>query len=289
MTALTMPEELDFDIKSGHLHAQRFGSPSAPLVICIPGLSGNMKAFDFLGERVGGDDLQVVAVELRGRGQSDKTAEGTYGWESHARDVFDVAERLGSSRFTLVGQSMGGVVSMKAAEIDASRIDGIVLLDACGTPEPGTIAVVASSVSRLGAVRPSIDAYLEEVKSTGLIDPWTEYWERYYRYEIEEVADGVRSRTSAEAIAEDAAYGSTQDIYGLWKHLTMPVLLLRAAQEFMPGAGYIVSAADRDRFLQEVPRSSVVEVDANHITINTHDVSAEAIRKFISQDMAPTA
>ena len=61
----------------------------------------------------------------------------------------------------------------------------------------------------------------------------------------------------------------------------MPVLLLRATREFVPGSGYIVSEADRDRFADEVPGATVVEVDANHITINTHEDSARAIAAFL--------
>ena len=47
------PVELDLRLPSGRLHAQRFGPESAPLVVCVPGLSANMKSFDFLGERGG--------------------------------------------------------------------------------------------------------------------------------------------------------------------------------------------------------------------------------------------
>jgi pimeloyl-ACP methyl ester carboxylesterase len=275
-------QEFDLDVRSHRLHAQRFGDPTAPLALALPGLSGNMKSFDFLGERLAGDRLQLVAIDLRGRGRSEATGPGTYGWENHARDVLAVADQLGVGRFSVIGQSMGGGVAMTVAELDAGRLDAVVLLDAAGVPDPGTLAVIASSVSRLDTVHPSADAYIETVKAQGLIEPWTEYWERYYRYELEEVeGGGVRSRTVADAIAEDAAYGATQDLYARWQNLTMPTLLVRAGQEFRPGAGHIVSAVDRDRFLREAPAGSVVEIDANHMTVNTHHDTANAINTFL--------
>ena len=61
----------------------------------------------------------------------------------------------------------------------------------------------------------------------------------------------------------------------------MPTLLLRATQELRPWSGYVVPAADRDRFLREVPGATVVEVAANHLTINTHPETAEAVRNFL--------
>src|SRR5579859_5702296 len=111
--------EFDLQLASGRLHAQRFGSPSAALVVCLPCLTANMKSFDFLGERLGSDAVQVVALDLRGRGKSDVTPPGSYGWQSHARDAFAVADALGVERFSLIGHSMGGAVAMAAARLDA--------------------------------------------------------------------------------------------------------------------------------------------------------------------------
>ena len=86
----------------------------------MPGLAGNIKSFAYLGERVGGDETQLVALDLRGRGKSERTGPGTYGWENHALDVLGVADDLGFSRFAIVGQSMGGSVAMKAAALDGT-------------------------------------------------------------------------------------------------------------------------------------------------------------------------
>jgi pimeloyl-ACP methyl ester carboxylesterase len=275
-------EEFDIAVRSHRLHGQRFGSPSAPLVLGLHGLSLNMKTFDFVGERVGGDALQIVALDLRGRGRSDTTHPGTYGWESHAFDVFAVADALGFEQFSLVGQSMGGSVAMKAAELDGSRLDAVVLVDIAGRVDQGVGPAVALATGQLDGVYASVEAYLDAVKTQGLSDPWNEYWDRVYRYQLMEVSDGVRSLVDPKAVAEDRAYTLTQDPYARWRHLTMPTLLLRATREIRPGAGHVVPADDRDLFLREVPRSTVVEVDANHLTINVHADTAAAIGNFLA-------
>src|SRR5579884_1660934 len=120
-----VPTEFDIQLPSGRIHAQRFGAEGAPLAICIPGLSANLKSFDFLGERIASESLQVVAIDLRGRGRSEVTPPGTYGWMNHARDVLAVADALGAQRVSLIGQSMGGAVAMTCAWLDASRIERI--------------------------------------------------------------------------------------------------------------------------------------------------------------------
>ncbi len=283
-----VPTEFDLQLPSGRIHAERFGPQGAPLAICIPGLSANLKSFDFLGERLASDALQVVAVDLRGRGRSEVTPPGTYGWINHARDVLAVADLLGAEKVTLIGQSMGGAVAMACAYLDASRVERIALLDIAGRPDESSLAPIGAAVSRLGAVYPSVDAYVQLVRQIGTIEPWSDYWQRYFEYELQPVEGGVASLTDRAAVVEDgafgagaAAFGEHAGVYGLWRALTMPVLLLRASREMLPGFGHIVPAADRDRFLREVPGAQSVDVDANHYTVNTHEDSARAIAAFL--------
>ena len=272
----------DVTVRSHRLHAQRYGSPSAPLVLAVHGLSGNMTSFDFLGERLGGEALQLVALDLRGRGRSETTPPGTYGWESHALDLFAVADALGCERFGVIGQSMGGSVAMKAAELDGSRLAAIVLVDVAGRVDRGVGPVIESIVSRLDEVYDSAEAYLDAVKDQGLVQPWSHHWDRFHRYQLMEVHGGVRSRAHSDAVAEDRRYTATQHPYERWRHLTMPTLLLRATRELLPGAGHVVPAADRDLFLREVRSGVVVEVDANHLTINVHAHTASATASFLA-------
>ena len=297
MTAVTSPgvtaEEFDLQLPSGRVHAQRFGSPDASLVLCLPGLSANMKGFDFLCERLAADGRQLVSVDMRGRGLSDVTAPTTYGWVNHAKDVFAIADALGAQRFSLLGMSMGGAVAMTCAWMDASPIERIVLLDIAGAPDETAAGPIMAAVSRLGAVYPSVDAYLGLVRQIGTVEPWSEYWERYFRYELKPVEGGVTARSDPAAVMEDGvfgagafAFGEDAGVYALWRSLSMPVLLLRASRELLPGFGRIVSDSDRQRFASEVPSATVVDIDANHYGINTHEDSARAIAEFFAGDAA---
>lgn len=278
-----MTDEFDITVESGRLHAQRFGARSASrLVVGVPGLAGTMKNFDFIGERLAGDHLQLVALDLRGRGRSETTPPGTYGWERHALDVLAVVSALGHERFAVIGQSMGGSVAMKVAELDGARLDAVVLIDVAGRVDRGVGAVIAGVIERLGRIYPSVDDYVAAVRADGLIDPWNEHWERAYRYDAHEVDSGVRSRANPDAVMEDRAYTSTQHPYDRWKHLTMPTLLVRATRELRPGAGFVVPADDRDLFQSQVPGATIVEVDANHLTTATNATTTDAISRFLS-------
>ena len=293
---MVVGEAFDITVRGQRLSAQRFGPATAPLVIGLHGLSLNMKAFDFIGERLG-DGLQLVALDLRGRGLSPPTPQGTYGWEHHALDAFAVADRLGFERFSIVGQSMGGAVAMKAAEIDdADRLAAVVLVDIAGRVDRGAGELIGSLMSTVHDEFASVDEYLAAIRAQGLIDEWHPYWDRCHRYGVEDVGGSgggrVRARVDPAALAEDRAYGSTQGplhVYERWAHLTMPTLLLRATRELRPGAGHVVPADDVASFLRDVPTGSVVEIDANHLTINTHPQTPDAIRDFLAgRKPAPT-
>src|SRR3954467_3934581 len=101
------PEERDVVLGTGRLYARRWGPDAgAPPVVCIPGLSANARSFDRIGEALAAAGRHVLALDLRGRGRSEVTAPGTYGWDAHARDVLDAARSLGAERADLVGHSM---------------------------------------------------------------------------------------------------------------------------------------------------------------------------------------
>lgn len=246
-----------------------------------------MKSLDFLGEHLGGEDLQLVAFDMRGRGRSEVTPRGTYGWENHALDVFGLADALGVERFSLLGQSMGASVAMKAAELDGSRIETVILVDLAGRVDPGIGPVVATALGHIEELHADAESFLTAIKADGLVEPWSEYWDRWYLYQLRETEGGVRCRIDLQALAEDRSYGAGQApyTYERWKHLTMPSLLLRAAREFRPGSGHVIPPADREHFLREVRRGVVVDVDANHLTINTHLDSVSAIRDFLQTSL----
>ena len=125
-----MATEFDLDLASGRVHAQRFGEPDAPLVLAVHGLSANMHGFDYLAPiLVAEGKRQVVAVDLRGRGGSASTAPGSYGLESHASDMFEVATLLGQDRFDWVGWSLGALIGILAAKREPQRIRRLGLID----------------------------------------------------------------------------------------------------------------------------------------------------------------
>lgn len=274
--------ELDVEISAGHLHAIERGPASGEPVLCLPGLTANARGFDLVAERLSERGVRTVALDLRGRGRSTISPPGSYGWPAHARDVLEIADRLGAARVGVIGWSMGAFVALQMAERAPGRLSRVVLIDACASPPAEALPPIRLAVERLGVVYPSVEEYLRRLRGLATIVPWHPLWDGYFHYELAPAPGGVTPRTSEAAAAEDLAYGETHDPRVLWPALDMPVLLLRAKRPLVPGGSWILSAEDRDAFAREVPRATAAEIDANHYGIMAHPGTADAITRFLT-------
>jgi pimeloyl-ACP methyl ester carboxylesterase len=269
-------------LRSGELACEISGSDSGQLVIGIPGLSANLRSFDVIYDALDEEQHRKLAFDPRGRGRSAKTGTGTYGWPSHARDVIEMADQLGAGTFDLIGWSMGAWIAMVVAKMAPQRVRRVVLVDAAGLPEESAKVPVYAGLDRLAAVFPSRDAFLSLARNLPHYQPWAP-WERLFDYELVDVEGGVSFRTQKPAPMEDEQYRLAQDPYSLWAALTVPVLLVRAAQEIPPSFGYILTRQDYDRFLREVPTARGVEIEANHYTVGMASDTARAIADFLGR------
>ena len=272
--------DLVLSLSSGQLTGKTWGRPGAPLVICLPGFSQDERSYDAIGPALA-DDHYVVALALRGRGRSRGAPEAPWGAPSHAADVLEIASHLGYAELALVGWSFGGLVSMHIAQLAPGRVTRVVLIDVAGTPDAVSMTAVGNNQTRLTMTFPTEQSYVDHVISAGMFEGAEDFFRDYLVGELEPVEGGFRTRTTAD-IAQDAVANGISTIDDLWKHLTMPVLLLRAARPIVPGSGYIVPETERDRFLAAVPTAQAVEVDANHGAIGVVDESVSAVSAFLS-------
>jgi pimeloyl-ACP methyl ester carboxylesterase len=267
-------------LRSGEVACEVSGSDEGHLVVGIPGLSANLRSFDVIFGALDSDRFRKLAFDPRGRGHSPDSGPGTYGWPSHAEDVIAIADQLGAESFDVLGWSMGAWIAMVVAKMAPARVRRVVLIDAAGLPEESVTIPVYAGLDRLSTVFPSRDAFLTLASSLPQYRPWGP-WERLFNYELVDVDGGVSFRTRRAAPWEDEQYRLRQDPYMLWSALTMPVLLVRAAQEIPPNFGYLITKDDYSRFLSDVPGARGVEIQANHYTVGMNPDAARAIAGFL--------
>src|SRR5579859_3356864 len=99
---------------------------------------------------------QVVVVDHRGHGRSDKPQSG-YSIQEHASDVRAVLDAVGAQKAVLVGNSIGGMIAMQFALDNPDRVRGLLILSS-GTglgenmPKEAAAAFKADFAGTFGAL-----------------------------------------------------------------------------------------------------------------------------------------
>jgi lipase len=109
------------------LHVHEWGSPDAPPVVCVHGVSAHGRRFRKLAEERLASRFRVLAPDLRGHGRSEYDPP----WDitTHVGDLLALLEHVDVESPAWVGHSFGGRLLLELAARSPERIRCAVLLD----------------------------------------------------------------------------------------------------------------------------------------------------------------
>lgn len=129
------------------LYAADYGPTDAALtVLCMHGLTRNHKDFEPLIARLN-LPCRFIAVDVRGRGASDRDPNRTYTPQVYVGDMITLLNDVGVRKATLIGTSMGGLMAMIMSEVARDRILGIILNDVGPAVSPAGLKRIAGYTS----------------------------------------------------------------------------------------------------------------------------------------------
>ncbi|MDP2763239.1 MAG: alpha/beta fold hydrolase, partial [Brevundimonas sp.] len=115
------------------LYARDYAAAPGPAklpVIAIHGLTRNSADFDAIAPLIAQSGRRVLAVDIRGRGQSDRAPDPmTYQPLNYAQDVLALLRDLGIERAVFLGTSMGGLITMALAAVRSKVIAAAIIND----------------------------------------------------------------------------------------------------------------------------------------------------------------
>ncbi|WP_312915911.1 alpha/beta fold hydrolase [Stutzerimonas kunmingensis] len=121
-------EEVRLSLPHLEVAAHLYGPDDGKPVIALHGWLDNAATFSRLAPRLQG--LRIVALDLPGHGHSDHRPIGAgYNIWDYAHDVLQVAEQFGWQCFSLLGHSMGAIVSVLLAGALPERVERLALID----------------------------------------------------------------------------------------------------------------------------------------------------------------
>ena len=261
-----------------------------PVLVLAPGLTANAHSFGGLMHAGLGDVGRVLALDMRGRGESDAPATG-YAIEDHARDVLGVLDAFELESVVMGGHSFGGLLTYWLAANHPDRVERCVVIDAPAAIDPAMVDQVQPSLDRLGRDYPSWDDYVALVRSMPYFADggWDADLERYFRADVRVRPDGtVQPRCRPEQIQQVIEGEIAVDWSALSTRISQPTLLVRAPGSFgPPGSPPLLSREDADATAARMADCTVVDGVGNHITFMFGPgarVVTDAIAAFLAAD-----
>ena len=120
------------------LHYLEWGDPARPAMILLHGIARHAHTFDHIAPAFARDH-HVIALDMRGHGDSAWSPEGAYLVQDYVRDLTALVAQLRLGRLTLLGNSTGGRVVQVFAGLHPSQVERVVVEDV-GPERPQNIA-----------------------------------------------------------------------------------------------------------------------------------------------------
>ncbi len=118
----------DVDVNGLKLHYQEWGDPSNPTILMVHGFGVSGHMFDEFAARVS-ERFHLVALDQRGHGDSDWSAEGDYSRAAFVGDLEGFRQALELDSFILMGHSMGGLNAVNYATEYPAPVKALILVD----------------------------------------------------------------------------------------------------------------------------------------------------------------
>ena len=275
------------DTNNIRIHYLDYAGADPPLVL-MPGLTNNAHSFGGLIHAGLNEKRRVLALDLRGRGLSDKPDTG-YGMADHTADVVGVLDALGLDQIVLGGHSFGGMLALYMAAKYPERFSKLVIIDSAISWPSGTDDLLKPSLHRLDKVFPSWDAYLNLAKGMPFLNGhWDQYIEAHYRADVEIRADGsVKPRTPRKVIQEVSAKIGEVDWRQIAAQVKHPTLLLNAPGAYgSPGTPPVLPREFAMETAGLLTNGKYITMPGNHLTMilgeNAKRVVAE-ITRFVEE------
>jgi len=239
-------------------------------ILCVHGLTANCRSWDLMASSLA-PRHRVIAMDLRGRGLSGAPPSG-YSLDHHSRDLLALMDNLGLKDTVLMGHSLGAFISLAFAAQYPERVSRLILMDGAGKLNQEQVAKLLDGikpfVDRLGRVFPTFDSYVSYLKQAPFMQPWNPSIENYFRYEVEQIPGGFRSRLHPDHIAEEIRNFGKIDVSRFYSGVKCRTLILRATEGMLTEDDQVLQREVAERMTREIPNSKCVDLEGtNHYSI----------------------
>jgi pimeloyl-ACP methyl ester carboxylesterase len=236
-------------------HYTETGRSEAPALVMLHGVTGHARTWDEEGEALSAR-YRVLALDQRGHGDSDPSAEGDYTVSSMAGDLAEFADALGLATFSIVALSMGGRVAIQYAGTNPGRVQRMVIVDI----GPDITPVGRVRVGQMMAAAPEHFATLDDALAfQRACNPL--YTERLLRERVQHGFKPVpgggltwKYDRGLRELVRGGLWNDPIDLWPAWRAIRCPTLLVRGSESD------ILSADIAKAMIETQPLAQLAEV-----------------------------
>lgn len=278
MTTQVQPKDKRATANGHRLHYLDWGREGQPVMLLAHGLRGHAHSWDDVAAAFCGD-YHVLALDQRGRGDSDWAKDGDYTTAAYVADLAGFCEALNLDRFILVGHSMGGRNAMAFAGRHPEKVSRLVIVDVGPTLDSRGSQRIADEIK---SVPEEFDSFADALEYMNRQNRFAspEVMRRRVQYATKELPNGKVGWKYDTLIREQRRNGTVPPADDLWPalpNITCPSLIVRGAETDL------LSSETAERMLATLPNPALVEIArAGHMVFedNPGDFIA-AVRDFL--------
>ncbi len=255
MTQLSaQPVDRFLDVNGLRIHYVDWGGDGKPPMVMVHGLDRNARTFDHLATRFT-SKYRVLAIDMRGHGDSGWDPQGRYLVEDHVGDLEGVVQQLSLRNLVLWGNSTGGRVVQVFAGKHPDLVSRVISEDV-GPERPRQIADnYAKRVQQEQAGWASQDELLAQLrKSNPRMSPAV--LEPYVRYGTKTRADGrIEWKRDPQLVKGFVA----TELWRFVRNIKSPILYI------LGGRSNIVPPETQDELRKTLPNAQLITIpDVGH-------------------------
>lgn len=255
MTTQVQPKDKRATANGHTLHYLDWGREGQPVMLLAHGLRGHAHSWDDVAAAFCGD-YHVLALDQRGRGDSDWAKDGDYTTAAYVADLAGFCEALSLDQFILVGHSMGGRNAMAFAGRHPEKVSRLVIVDVGPTLDSRGSQRIADEIK---SVPEEFDAFADALEYMNRQNRFAspEVLRRRVQYATKELPNGKVGWKYDALIREQRRNGTVPPADDLWPalpNITCPSLIVRGAETDL------LSSETAERMLATLPNPALVEI-----------------------------
>jgi pimeloyl-ACP methyl ester carboxylesterase len=232
------------------IHYLDWGAPEKPPLIMLHGIGRVAHTFDHIAPKFS-SKYHVMAVDMRGHGDSGWDPKGAYLVEDYVKDIEGLAEQLRLRNIVIWGNSTGGRVAQVFAGLHPERVTAVISEDV-GPERPSQLADnVARQLKQEDATGWASEEELLSQLKTSYPRTSEEILRSLSHYGIKKLADGRVIWKRDPAIANGFV---PTELWRFVRQIKPPIIYV------LGGRSTVVPAATQEELKKALPQAEIVTV-----------------------------